>query len=136
MSSSSSSGEPEVVAVARVKADYIKAEMMGEFKRLDAGQAELTPPVVKTFQKKWEKECHELEDRIFAASISPAAAAYVPALEALLLELKNFIQMYADALNYHFVPEGSAPPAAPSEDEKEREREERRKRMAKFQGAG
>ncbi len=73
MSSSSSSAEPEIITVARAKAEYIKGEMMAEFKRLDAGGAQLNAAVVKIFGDKWNKECHELEDRIFAASISPGA---------------------------------------------------------------
>lgn len=133
MNSTPSSNEPEIVAVARAKADYIKSEMMAEFKRLDAGETQLTPAVVKTFERKWKSELKELDDRIFTASVSPEAQAFVGPLEDMKKELAGFIDQYIKALTYHYVREGSEAPAEPTEDEKARQRAERRARMEKFQ---
>ena len=80
MSSTSGSAEPEIIGVARAKAEYIKAEMMAEFKRLDAGETQLTPAVVKIFERKWEKELNELDERVFAASLSPDSQPHISPL--------------------------------------------------------
>lgn len=133
MNSTPSSSEPEIVAVARAKAEYVKAEMMAEFKRLDAGETQLTPAVVKTFERKWKGELKELDDRIFTASVSPPAQAYVGALEEMRKELAGFIDQYLQALTYHYVREGREAPLEATADEKERQRAERRARMEKFQ---
>jgi hypothetical protein len=133
VNSTPSSNEPEIVSVARAKAEYIKAEMMAEFKRLDAGETQLTPAVVKTFERKWKGELKELDDRIFTASVSPGAEAYVSPLEEMRKELAGFIDQYIQALTYHYVREGNEAPAEPAEDEKARQRAERRARMEKFQ---
>jgi hypothetical protein len=132
VSSTSGSAEPEIVGVARAKAEYIKAEMLAEFKRLDVDETQLTPAVVKTFQGKWEKELNELDQRVFAASLSPDSQPHVPALQELLSELRSFVETYVKALSYHYVPEGAEAPAEPAEDEKARRRAERKARMEKF----
>ncbi len=136
MNSNSSSNEPEVVTVARAKAEYLKAEMMAEFKRFESGEVELTPTALKVFEKKWLNEAKVIEDRVFAASITPASQPYVPTLQGILDDVQAFARTYVNALaHYHAVPGGEAP-AEKTESEKEREREERRKRMAKFRGEG
>jgi len=105
---------------------------MAEFKRLDTGEMKLTPAVVKTFERKWEKELDELDQRVFAASLSPDSQPYVPSLQQLQSELRSFVETYAKALTYHYVPEGAEVPAEPTEDEKARQRAERKARMDKF----
>ncbi len=132
MSSTPSSSEPEIISVARDKADYIKAEMMAEFKRFEAGETQLTPPGLKIFEDKWAKELSELENRIFTVNLSPETQPFAPALEKTLKELKGFMDMYLKALKYHYVPEGSAAPPEDAEDEKARKRAERKARMEKF----
>ena len=132
MSSTSGSAEPEIIGVARAKAEYIKAEMMAEFKRFDAGETQLTPAVVKTFERKWEKELKELDDRVFAATLSPDSQPYVAPLRELQSELRSFVETYVKALAYHYVPEGAEPAAEPAADDKARQRAEREARMEIF----
>ena len=132
MNLTSGSNEPEIVAVARAKAEYIKAEMMAEFKRLDAGETKLTPAVVKTFQSKWEKELNELDQRVFAASLSPDSQPYVAPLKEMQSELASFVETYVKTLSYHYVPEGAEAAPETPEDEKARKRAERKARMEKF----
>ena len=132
MSSTSGSAEPEIIGVARAKAEYIKAEMMAEFKRLDAGETQLTPAVVKIFERKWEKELNELDERVFAASLSPDSQPHISPLRELQSELRSFVETYVKALTYHYVPAGAEAPAEPTADEKARQRAQREARMEKF----
>jgi hypothetical protein len=133
VNSTSDSTEPEIVSTARAKAEYIGGEMMAEFKRLDAGETKLTPEVVQTFERKWTEELKELDNRIFAAEMSPASVDFVPTLQKMRDELKGFIDTYVKALTYHYVPEGSEAPAETPEEEKARKRAERKARMKKYE---
>lgn len=137
---SSTPSSEDVLEGARGKAEYIKAEIWGEFNKLargfDDGSTRLTPSFLTMWEKKWRDECRPLEDIIFTLGLNPAGQASVPAVQAILKEVTDLIQMTMDSLKYHAVsPEAAAAaPPEPTVDEKERAREERRRRMANFQG--
>ena len=128
----------DVLEHARGKAAYIKAEIWGEFNKLargfDDGSTRLTPGFLEMWERKWKEACRPIEDLIFTMSLNPTTQGPIPAVQAVLKEVTDLIQMTIDSMKYYAVSPDAAAPPEQTTDEKERAREERRRRMARFQG--
>ncbi len=121
MNSSPSSSE-EVLDKARNHAEYIKQGLWAAF--------------LKTWEAKWRKECHILDDMAFTVGLDPRTKLLVPKVEEIRGEVEELIQTALKSFSYYAVSPEAAAQAEPEKtmDEAERAREERRKRMAKFRG--
>jgi hypothetical protein len=137
---SSTPSSEDILEGARAKAAYVKAEIWGEFNKLargfDDGSTRLTPGFLAGWEKKWKDACRPIDDIIFTMGLNPATQGFIPAVQAVLKEVTDLIQMTMDSMKYYAVsPEvAAAATPEPTMDEKERAREERRRRMAQFQG--
>ncbi len=127
----------EVIANARVKADYARDEIKSDYARFmmeyGTGNVVLTHSVVATFRKKWEKQLADLENMLFTLTLDSSKAGCISQVQAMVDELKALIEENVFMMDNYLVDKGDAPVVETPEEQKAREKEERRKRMEAYQ---